>query len=124
MKPFADTPYTLAVSVVEPEITELMFQIDAALNAAGLEHRDWPQSNVIRFPNGDDAVTPGIGKGVNVRDVTITWELESAAQLARVGQTLSNALNAAGIAAGAWSEKQLPMTRPNPMLRVMVGRKM
>ena len=125
MKPFAGTPYTLAFSIAQPEITELMFQINAALSAAGLEQQGWPQTNAVRFPAGENAVTPGIGAGVNVRDVTITWALEPGVPppLARVGQTLSNALNAIGIVAGGWGERQAPMTRPNPTLRVMVGLK-
>ncbi|MBV8566637.1 MAG: hypothetical protein JO273_14385 [Methylobacteriaceae bacterium] len=124
MLSFAGTPFTLAVSPIEPETTELLFRIRDALKAAGLEHQGWPQSNIIRFAEGDDAVTVGIGKGVNVRDVTITWEFSEAPTFARVGQTLSTALNAAGITAGAWGERQMPMLRPNPTLRVMVGRKM
>lgn len=125
MTPFAGTPYTLAVSILEPEISEFMFQIDSALKAASLQHQGWPQTRVVRFRTGDDAVTPGVGVGVNVRDVTITWELEPGVPptLARVGQALSTALNSAGIVAGAYGEKQIPMTRPNPTLRVMIGRK-
>jgi hypothetical protein len=125
MTPFAGTPYTLAVSILEPEISELMFQIDLALKVARLEHQGWPQTRVVRFPTGDNAVSPGIGVGVNVRDVTITWELEPGVPptLARIGQALSTALNSVGIVAGAYGEKQMPMTRPNPTLRVMIRRK-